>query len=75
MRSAFAGTAVSLGAVCLSFSAVVFILTFAVSRVDPGTGLGGRIEAGLVALVLGVVLTGIGVLLGGFSRRSRAVRE
>jgi hypothetical protein len=74
MRSLFAGTSISLGAVCLSFSAVVFILTFAVRQVDPSQGLGGRIDVALVSLVLGVVLLGIGVLLRG--RRSGApVRE
>jgi hypothetical protein len=76
MRSLFAGTFVSLGAVCLGFSAVVFILTFAVNRVDPSQGLGGRIETGLISLVFGVILFGIGFLLRGFGRRSGAsVRE
>lgn len=75
MRSLLSATSVSLGAVSLGFSAVVFILTFAVSRVDPGQGLGGRIEVGLASLVLGVILLGIGVLLGRFGRRSGPVRE
>ena len=70
MRHLLSGTSISLGAVSLSFSAVVFILTFAVSRVDRATGLGGRIEVGLLSLGLGVVLAGIGVLLRG--RRSSA---
>jgi hypothetical protein len=72
MRHLLYTTSVSLGAVSLSFSAVVFILAFAVSRVDPSQGLGGRIGVGLVSLVLGVVLLGIGFLLGGFGRRSSA---
>lgn len=72
MRSLFSATSISLGAICLGFSAVVFILTFAVSRVDPGQGLGGRIEVGLVSLVLGVILLGIGMLVRGVGRRSGA---
>lgn len=72
MRHLLSATSVSLGAISLSFSAVVFILAFAVSRVDPGQGLGARIEVGLVSLVLGVILLGIGFLLGGFGRRSSA---
>jgi hypothetical protein len=76
MRSLFSSTFISLGAVSLGFSAVVFILTFAVSRVDPGQGLGGRIETGLVSLALGVALLGLGVLLRRSGRRSGApVRE
>ena len=74
MRSMLAGTSLSLGAVCLSFSAVVFILTLAVRQVDPSQGLGGRIEVGLLSLVLGVVLAGIGVLLRG-RRSSGPARE
>jgi tetrahydromethanopterin S-methyltransferase subunit E len=72
MRSSFAATSISLGAVSLSFSAVVFILAFAGHMVDPSLELGRRIEAGLVSLVLGVVLLGVGVLAGGYGRRSRA---
>ena len=71
MRSMLAGTSISLGAVCLSFSAVVFILTFAVHQVDPGQGLSGRVEVGLLSLAIGVVLMGVGALSGGFGRRSR----
>jgi hypothetical protein len=71
MRSLLAATFVGLGGVALAFSVAVFILTFAVSRVDPGQGLHGRIETGLVSTVLGVVLMGSGVLLGGYARRSQ----
>lgn len=71
MRSSLAGTLIGLGAVSLSFSAVVFILTIAVRQVDPRQGLGGRIEVALISLALGVVLMGVGALLGGFGRRSR----
>jgi hypothetical protein len=62
----------SLGAVSLGFSAVVFILTLVVRTVDPGQGLEGRMVVGLVSLVLGVILVGIGFLVGGFGRRSSA---
>jgi hypothetical protein len=72
MRHLLYTTLVSLGTVSLSFSAVVFILTLAVSSVDPGQGLGGRIGAGLVSLAIGVIFLGIGFLLGGFGRRSSA---
>ncbi len=76
MRSFLFTTFVSLGGVALGFSAVVFILTFAVSRVNPGQGLAGRIEVGLISLVLGLILVGIAVLLRGFGRRSAAsIRE
>jgi len=63
MRSLLAATFVGLGGVSLAFGAVVFILTFAVSRVDPSQGLHGRIETGLLSVVLGVVVMGAGVLL------------
>ena len=63
MRSLFAATFVSLGGVSIAFGVVVFILTFAVSRVNPSQGLHGRIETGLVSLVLGVLGLGSGVLL------------
>jgi hypothetical protein len=72
MRSFFGGTFISLGAVCVAFGAVVFILTLAVKRYDPGQGLGGRVEVGLVALVLGAILLGAGVLLGRMGRGSRS---
>ena len=72
MRHLLYTTSISLGAVSLSFSAVVFILTLAVRSVDPAQGLGGRIGVGLVSLVLGVILLGIGFLLGGLRRRSSA---
>jgi hypothetical protein len=74
MRSYLAGTSISLGAVSLSFSAVIFILTFAVHQVDPSQGLRGRIEVAMLSLVLGAVLLGIGVLLRG-RRSSAPVRE
>jgi hypothetical protein len=70
MRHLLSATSVSLGAISLTFSAVVFILAFALSRVDPGQEMGGRIETGLVSLVLGVILLGIGVLFRGVGRRS-----
>lgn len=72
MRSSLAATSISLGAVSLSFSTVVFILTFALRQIDPSVGLGRRIEVGLVSIVLGVVLLGIGVLLRGFGRQPGA---
>jgi hypothetical protein len=76
MRSALFTTFASLGGVCLAFSATVFILTFAVSRADPGQGLEGRIKVGLLSLVLGLIPLGIGFLLRGFGRRSAtSIRE
>lgn len=72
MRHLLYTTALSLGVVSLSFSAVVFILTLAVRSVDPGQGLAGRIGVGLVSLVIGVILVGAGYLLGGLRRRSSA---
>lgn len=71
MRSFFAGTFISLGSVCVAFGTVVFILTLAVKRFDPGQGSEGRVEVGLVALTLGLILLGTGALLGGLRRRSR----
>jgi uncharacterized membrane protein YidH (DUF202 family) len=71
MRSLLAATLVGLGGVSLAFGVVVFILTFAVSRVDPTQGLQGRLETGLLSTVLGVVLMGVGVLLGGYARRGQ----
>lgn len=71
MRSLFAATLASLGGVSLAFSVTVFILTLAVNRVNPTQGLHGRIETGLVSLILGVVLMGAGVLLGGYARRGQ----
>ena len=66
----------SLGGICVAFSAVVFVLTLAVSRIDSSQGLSGRIEVGLGSLVLGVILLGMGVLLGRFGRRSGdSIRE
>ena len=70
MRSFFGGTFISLGSVCVAFGTVVFILTLAVKRYNPGQGLGGRVEVGLAALVLGAILLGAGILLTGFRRRS-----
>jgi hypothetical protein len=76
MRSLISATSISLGAISVGFSVVVFILMFAVSQVDPGEGLRGRIETGLVSLALGVALLGIGVLLRRSGPRSSApVRE
>ena len=69
MRHLLYTTSVSLGAVSLSFSTVVFILALALRSVEPGQRMAGRIEVGLVSLVLGVILMGIGFLLG---RRSSA---
>ena len=71
MRSLFAATLAGLGGVSLAFAVVVWILTFAVSRVDPNQGLQGRIETGLISTILGVVLLGGGVLLGGYTRRGQ----
>jgi H+/gluconate symporter-like permease len=63
MRSLFAATFVGLGGVALAFGVVVFILTFAVSRVDPSQGLHGRLDTAIVSTVLGLVVIGAGVLL------------
>ena len=68
MRSFFGGTFISLGGVCVAFGAVIFILTLAVKHLQPGQGLEGRVEAGLVSLALGVVLLGVGFLVGGRRR-------
>jgi hypothetical protein len=71
MRSLFAATLAGLGGVSLAFSFAVWVLTLAVSRVDPNQGLHGRIETGLVSTIVGVVLMGAGVLLGGYARRGQ----
>ena len=71
MRSLFAATLIGLGGVSLAFGFVVWILTFAVNRVDSTQGLHGRIETGLISTLLGVVLLGVGVLLGGYARRGQ----
>lgn len=75
MRSLFAATLAGLGGVSLAFGFVVWVLTLAVSRVDPNQGLQGRIETGLAATVLGVLLLGGGVLLGGYARRRQRINE
>ena len=73
MRHFFAATLVGLGGVALAFGFVIFVLTFAVNRVDPTQGLHGRLITGGGSFVIGIVLVGLGVLLGGFAgRRQRA---
>jgi hypothetical protein len=72
MRSFFGGTFMSLGGVCVAFGTVVFILTLAVKRYNPGQGLEGRVEVGLAALVLGAILLGAGVFLSRLGSRSRS---
>lgn len=71
MRHFFAATLMGLGGVCLAFGFTVFVLTFAVNRVDPTQGLHGRIFTGVGALVIGIVLFGVGILLGGYAGRRR----
>ena len=68
MRSFFGGTFIGLGGVCVAFGTVIFILTLAVRHYQPGQGLEGRIETGLVSLALGVALLGLGFLISGRRR-------